>query len=86
MQIEHLNKETTDGTIPLAHSQPSCPNERLGLRYDIPTSNQRPYNSFYFPFLNSLGFIPFIRLKKRAKVVTSAKWSWSEIWVMLSEV
>ena len=40
----------------------------------------------YFPFLNSLGFMPFILLKKRAKVVTSAKWSWSEIWVMLSEV
>ena len=30
--------------------------------------------------------MPFMRLKKRAKVVTSAKWSWSEIWVMLSEV
>ena len=30
--------------------------------------------------------MPFILLKKRAKVVTSAKWSWSEIWVMLSEV
>lgn len=29
----------------------------------------------YFPFLNSLGFMPFILLKKRAKVVTSAKWS-----------
>ena len=27
----------------------------------------------YFPFLNSLGFIPFILLKKRAKVVASAK-------------
>ena len=40
----------------------------------------------YFPFLNSLGFIPFILLKKRAKVVTSAKWRRSEIWVMLSEV
>ena len=34
---------------------------------------------FYFPFLNSLGVMPFMRLKKRAKVVTSAKWSWSEI-------
>ena len=33
----------------------------------------------YCPFLNSLGFMPFMRLKKRAKVVTSAKWSWSEI-------
>ena len=28
----------------------------------------------YFPFLNSLGVMPFIRVKKRAKVVTSAKW------------
>ena len=27
----------------------------------------------YFPFLNSLGFMPFILLKKRAKVVTSEK-------------
>ena len=43
-------------------------------------------NSVYFPFLNSLGFMPFILLKKRAKVVTSAKWRRSEIWVMLSEV
>ena len=40
----------------------------------------------YFSFLNSLGFIPFILLKKRAKVVTSAKWSWSEIWVMFNDV
>ena len=30
--------------------------------------------------------MPFILLKKRAKVVTSAKWSWSEICVMLCEV
>ena len=44
MQIEHLNKETTDGTIPLAHSQPSCPNERLGLRYAYATIYQRRTN------------------------------------------
>ena len=29
--------------------------------------------TFYSPFLNSLGVIPFMRVKKRAKVVTSAK-------------
>ena len=48
--------------------------------------NLNKVSVFYFPFLNSLGVMPFMRLKKRAKVVTSAKWSWSEIWVMLSEV
>lgn len=38
------------------------------------------------PFLNSLGFMPFMRWKKRAKVVTSAKCRRSEICVILSEV
>ena len=45
------------------------------------TPQKRLLSPCYFLFLNSLGVNPFILLKKRAKVVTSAKWSCSEIWV-----
>ena len=41
---------------------------------------------FLFPFPELPGIHPFHPFEKRAKVVTSAKWSCSEIWVMISEV
>ncbi len=37
-------------------------------------------------FLYSLGVTPFALRKKRAKVLTSAKFSWLDICVILSEV